>query len=85
MGSKWREAHGGFFHTVGKPTGFMVLVLFGSFFSEIVSIIAFRSVPYGVFEGAFRMRCGLRCSHSQRSLDQNGSSCLGDKTRSWAV
>jgi hypothetical protein len=38
-GSKWREAHGGNYRTVGKSIGFMVLGLFGSFVCDGVALL----------------------------------------------
>ncbi len=55
-GSKWREAHGGMVRTVGKSTGFMLLGLFGSFFCEILFMIAFKYVPFEMFDGAARLK-----------------------------
>lgn len=55
-GSKWREAHGGMVRTVGKSTGFMLLGLFGSFLCEIAFLIAFRRVPYAMFDSTARLR-----------------------------
>lgn len=50
----WRHDHGGIVRTVGKSTGFMVLGLFGSFFFEILFLIAFKYVPFEMFNGTSR-------------------------------
>jgi len=54
--SEWRDAHGGFWHTNLKSTGFMVLGFFGSVACEILFVYMFRRLPYGLFDGAARFR-----------------------------
>ena len=52
----WRRDHGGLLVTVTKATAWMFLALFGSFLSEIAFLIAFRRVPYAMFDGTARLR-----------------------------
>jgi hypothetical protein len=56
FGSEWREAHGGIVLTNVKSMCFMVLGLFGSFLFEILFLIAFKHVPFEMFDGAARFR-----------------------------
>ena len=53
---EWREDHGGLLVTVTKATAWMFLGLFGSFLCEIAFLIAFRRVPYAMFDGTARLR-----------------------------
>ena len=53
---EWRRDHGGLLVTVTKATAWMFLGLFGSFLCEIAFLIAFRRVPYAMFDSAARLR-----------------------------
>jgi hypothetical protein len=53
---EWRRDHGGLLVTVTKATAWMFLGLFGSFLCEIAFLIAFRCVPYVMFDGTARLR-----------------------------
>jgi len=53
---EWRRDHGGLLVTATKATAWMFLGLFGSFLCEIAFLIAFRRVPYAMFDGTARLR-----------------------------
>jgi len=53
---EWRRDHGGLLVTVTKATAWMFLGLFGSFLCEIAFLMAFRRVPYAMFDGTARLR-----------------------------
>jgi len=53
---QWRSDHGGLLVTVTKATAWMFLGLFGSFLCEIAFLIAFRRVPYAMFDSTARLR-----------------------------
>ena len=53
---EWRRDHGGLLVTVTKATAWMFLGLFGSFLCEIAFLIAFRRVPYAMFDSTARLR-----------------------------
>lgn len=53
---EWRRDHGGLLVTVTRATAWIFLGLFGSYLCEIAFLIAFRRVPYTVFDGTARLR-----------------------------
>ena len=52
--STWRETEGGMVRTVAKSTFYMFGGLFASYVFEVLFVLAFSHVPYGVVSGVSR-------------------------------
>lgn len=53
---QWRQDHGGLLVTSAKATCWMFFGIVTSFFAEVAFMVAFKHVPYEVFDGTARLR-----------------------------
>lgn len=56
---QWRSDHGGFLCTIPRACGWLLFGIVASFFAEVVFMLAFKYVPYGMFAGTARLRLWL--------------------------
>lgn len=56
---QWRSDHGGLLCTIPRACGWLLFGIVASFLSEIAFMLAFMSVPHGMFDGEARLRLWL--------------------------